>query len=815
MHPLNSPKPQLTISLLISNRPDTIPRCLDSLCTLREQLPTELILVDTSGSDEIHDLLLTYTEQVYKFQWCNDFAKARNEGMKRAKGEWFMFLDDDEWFEDVTPIVEFFRSGEYKEYGFASHIIRNYLNVQYSRYSDGWVSRLIRLEEDTCFESKIHEYFGPIRGARKDLEVISHHSGYIYISEEKEREHFERNCSLLLEMITEEPLNVRWHMQLVQEYASMKEWERLEEACQHFVDLVEEKCGYIFRELPEISAKEIEKLEVEAYRKLAPRLQEAIRYNKHVLTDLATFYSGLTLSFFNREMYDVCIEMCEKYLADGRCVELLVPILHRRLAQCYEKKENWTRAEYHARLYFSEYESCLAKPEMYREQQRLPLVADGFDDSCLEGAYALLIRAGLKQGNVQNLCDFYEKLHWERQIIHTYGDTEAAIVEAMAELEYHPIFARVVTDAYRNRGLRVFMNIEVRRYEKKLSQAANAGDAAAMGQAKVKYERICYALSQTDLDDGFIWYAKMNRAYFENELALIPECVDSYFRTIENVHQIPERLFEMVRACVIAGIFGSEYAGVSEEELTALVESYVYRHWESVEAERWQSSVSDFLYYNSDEAEVYSVAEAVHAVFGEESWRSKYFDMMLSKYEYSKCLKAEEDIEDRQGLRNAEAVKDKLLINWVANSFVFYDTYYQEAAFSEVENSSALYERKKAGEAAALRDFTDRKAFKEVAQEDHLTAGLSYDEMIQQLYNFMIGELEYALAVYKDIAFEGDMEVLPSEIRAAVCLNTMFGRGEGDWRGMIADLRRCVQVYPQLANNIKCFIQVMGELLQG
>ena len=103
---MNSKNPLLTISLLISNRPDTIPRCLDSLRAVMEAIPSELILIDTSKSDEIHELLHTYTDLVYKFEWCNDFAKARNEGVCRARGEWFLYLDDDEWFDDVQEFID-------------------------------------------------------------------------------------------------------------------------------------------------------------------------------------------------------------------------------------------------------------------------------------------------------------------------------------------------------------------------------------------------------------------------------------------------------------------------------------------------------------------------------------------------------------------------------------------------------------------------------------------------------------------------------------------------------------------------------------
>ena len=97
-------RPMLSISLLASNRPDTIRRCLDSLKPIMEQISSELILVDTSEREEIHKILTEYTNKVITFHWCNDFAKARNAGLKEAKGEWFLFLDDDEWFTESSPV---------------------------------------------------------------------------------------------------------------------------------------------------------------------------------------------------------------------------------------------------------------------------------------------------------------------------------------------------------------------------------------------------------------------------------------------------------------------------------------------------------------------------------------------------------------------------------------------------------------------------------------------------------------------------------------------------------------------------------------
>ena len=99
---------------------------MESIKPILEAVPSELIAVDTGCTDGSVKIVEEYADKIIKFKWCDDFSKARNTGLKAASGEWFMFIDDDEWFEDATEIIEFFNSGEYKSYGRASYLVRNY-----------------------------------------------------------------------------------------------------------------------------------------------------------------------------------------------------------------------------------------------------------------------------------------------------------------------------------------------------------------------------------------------------------------------------------------------------------------------------------------------------------------------------------------------------------------------------------------------------------------------------------------------------------------------------------------------------------------
>ena len=87
----------LTISFLVSNRIDTIGRLMESLRPLAEGIPSEIIAVDTGSYDGSIEVVEKYADKIVKFDWCGDFSAARNAGLECAEGEWFMYIDDDEY----------------------------------------------------------------------------------------------------------------------------------------------------------------------------------------------------------------------------------------------------------------------------------------------------------------------------------------------------------------------------------------------------------------------------------------------------------------------------------------------------------------------------------------------------------------------------------------------------------------------------------------------------------------------------------------------------------------------------------------------
>lgn len=233
-------KVQLSITMLVSDREETLKRCLDSLKQLLRELPCELIIVFTGKKKEVLDIVHQYTDHVIPFEWCNDFSAARNVGLKAAKGEWFMYLDDDEWFEDTSSICRFFKSGEYMQYYKAAYIQRDYESWEGAGSTDAYVVRMARRVPGLRFESAIHEYLASDQDSCQSVKYLDdyvHHYGYVSSKKVKSGDRAKRNIPLLLQEIEENPDNGKHYMQLAQEYRNEHDYKKAEEYARQCIEV--------------------------------------------------------------------------------------------------------------------------------------------------------------------------------------------------------------------------------------------------------------------------------------------------------------------------------------------------------------------------------------------------------------------------------------------------------------------------------------------------------------------------------------------------------------------------------------------------
>lgn len=198
----------LSIGMIVKNEEKLLERCLTALKPILDNVDSELIIADTGSTDRTVEIAKKFTDNVYHFEWINDFSAARNSTMERAQGEWYMFLDADEIFQSCDNIISFFNSEEYKKYGTATYVVRSYTDESNpNAFSDAHAVRLEKRFEDVRFENAIHEALSPIHQPIKHLEDIVDHYGYYFrnngavteLAEVKSK----RNLELLLKSVEE------------------------------------------------------------------------------------------------------------------------------------------------------------------------------------------------------------------------------------------------------------------------------------------------------------------------------------------------------------------------------------------------------------------------------------------------------------------------------------------------------------------------------------------------------------------------------------------------------------------------------------
>lgn len=228
----------LSILILSSGR-DSLVKCLDSLSHLRAAIPCELIITDTGAPETFRPIHEKYADKLVYFDWCDDFAAARNSGLEKAAGDWCMLIDDDESFLDTADIESFFVNGTYKGYVGAFFNVRSVKDEAHTVYDDVPVFRLFKMQKGVRFIGKIHEYPLKLPGEICRLDTVALHTGYLFKDDREKAAHGARNVRLLEAMLAEEPDNPRWHLHLMLEYRTTGDYRSLKALCEKALSVID------------------------------------------------------------------------------------------------------------------------------------------------------------------------------------------------------------------------------------------------------------------------------------------------------------------------------------------------------------------------------------------------------------------------------------------------------------------------------------------------------------------------------------------------------------------------------------------------
>jgi glycosyltransferase involved in cell wall biosynthesis len=189
-------------------------KTLEALAPLREGVNTRLVIVDTGSNDGSDTLAEKYADDFRRFEWCDDFAAARNETLRGIDSEWYMYIDADEVADSLTPLIEFFNSGDYKNYDSAGVIIKNILSDISS--NEFRPLRLVRVVPGLKFEGAIHEIVNVAHKVIKYTDAHFNHYGYYAVNVNERRAKEMRNSLILQKKVEQYPDNANVWFQLAE-----------------------------------------------------------------------------------------------------------------------------------------------------------------------------------------------------------------------------------------------------------------------------------------------------------------------------------------------------------------------------------------------------------------------------------------------------------------------------------------------------------------------------------------------------------------------------------------------------------------------
>lgn len=143
---------KISACYIVKNEAENLAKSIKSL---KNQV-NEIVVVDTGSTDNTIAVARKLGAKVYSFPWQDDFSKARNFALSKAKGDWLILLDADEYFTAKTA-------------GNIRQVIRQ------AKQIDGLLVQLVNFDVD---KAEVQNYFNALRIVRKQAGL--HYEGMIH-----------------------------------------------------------------------------------------------------------------------------------------------------------------------------------------------------------------------------------------------------------------------------------------------------------------------------------------------------------------------------------------------------------------------------------------------------------------------------------------------------------------------------------------------------------------------------------------------------------------------------------------------------------
>jgi len=210
----------IALVMIVKNEARAIKRCLNSVAPYVDSI----IVLDTGSTDNTVSLAKESGAQVFHFNWCDDFAAARNAALAYSAADWNLVLDADEWLATGGNIIQSLRQTRPDFVG-TLEIVSSFVASDNKHVASNIISRV--LPRGVYYRGMIHEqpqHSLPV----KALAIKVHHDGY-----EPEQQHVkgQRNLKLLQKALQVQPYDSYIHYKLAVEYEQAAQ---LKQALPHY-----------------------------------------------------------------------------------------------------------------------------------------------------------------------------------------------------------------------------------------------------------------------------------------------------------------------------------------------------------------------------------------------------------------------------------------------------------------------------------------------------------------------------------------------------------------------------------------------------
>ncbi|CBE68840.1 MAG: tetratricopeptide repeat protein [Candidatus Methylomirabilis oxygeniifera] len=212
----------VSLCMIVKNEERYLPDCLANAGPFVD----EIVVVDTGSTDRTVEIATAAGARVFREEWRDDFAAARNQSLRRAVGDWILVLDADErlvgnsgpLMRDLVEVPDV-----------AAYLVK----LQCPTHGGSalgtiplrWLPRLFRSRIGARYEGVIHECLLPsLRGKGKIIysEMTLEHLGYLQTHEVMQAKAM-RNLRLLEDQVSRTPEDSLTWIQLAETHMTLSQ----------------------------------------------------------------------------------------------------------------------------------------------------------------------------------------------------------------------------------------------------------------------------------------------------------------------------------------------------------------------------------------------------------------------------------------------------------------------------------------------------------------------------------------------------------------------------------------------------------------